>query len=280
MRFRLPRITDAKDQLLTAFLLIIALVLMAGRYQGGINNLRKASITLFSYLEEPLSNIRVYRQALKTNTYLRKQNVLLLDELSRLRAAEQENRELRSLLQFTRTSNLSLYPIRIVGKEINQINNSLTIDAGTKNEIKPGMPVVSSEGLVGKVILSAPGYSQVMPYLNTLFRVSAKLQNSNAFGIVSWDGESIYELQLNHVPQTIPVDTGEVVVTSGYSNQYPPDIPIGRVIRVEPQPGKETQNIYIRPFVNLYDIAKGFVVKFTPDTTVQNLNEEFEELLE
>ena len=280
MRFRLPRITDAKDQRLTAFLLIIALVLMAGRYQGGINNLRKASITLFSYLEEPLSNIRVYRQALKTNTYLRKQNVLLLDELSRLRAAEQENRELRSLLQFTRTSNLSLYPIRIVGKEINQINNSLTIDAGTKNEIKPGMPVVSSEGLVGKVILSAPGYSQVMPYLNTLFRVSAKLQNSNAFGIVSWDGESIYELQLNHVPQTIPVDTGEVVVTSGYSNQYPPDIPIGRVIRVEPQPGKETQNIYIRPFVNLYDIAKGFVVKFTPDTTVQNLNEEFEELLE
>lgn len=280
MRFRLPRITDAKDQLLTAFLLIIALVLMAGRYQGGINNLRKASITLFSYLEEPLSNIRVYRQALKTNTYLRKQNVLLLDELSRLRATEQENRELRSLLQFTRTSNLSLYPIRIVGKELNQINNSLTIDAGTENDIREGMPLVSSEGLVGKVILTARGYSQVMPYLNTLFKVSAKLQNSNAFGIVSWDGESIYELQLNYVPQTIPVDSGEVVVTSGYSNSYPPDIPIGTVIRVEPQQGKETQNIYIRPFVNLYDIAKGFVVKFTPDTTVQNLNEEFEDLLE
>lgn len=280
MRFRLPRITDAKDQLLTAFLLIIALVLMAGRYQGGINNLRKASITLFSYLEEPLSNIRVYRQALKTNTYLRKQNVLLLDELSRLRAADQENRELRSLLEFTRNSNLSLYPIRIVGKEINQINNSITIDAGSRNEIKEGMPVVSAEGLVGKVILSAPGYSQVMPYLNTLFRVSAKLQNSNAYGIVSWDGKSINELQLNYVPQTIPVDTGEVVVTSGYSNQYPPDIPIGRVIRVEPQPGKETQNIYIRPYVNLYDIAKGFVVKFTPDTTIRNLNEEFEDLLE
>lgn len=280
MRFRLPRITDAKDQLLTAFLLIIALVLMAGRYQGGINNLRKASITLFSYLEEPLSNIRVYRQALKTNTYLRKQNVLLLDELSRLRAAEQENRELRSLLQFTRTSNLSLYPIRIVGKEINHINNSLTIDAGTENDIREGMPVVSAEGLVGKVILTAPGYSQVMPYMNTLFKVSAKLQNSNAYGIVSWDGENIYELQLNYVPQTIPVDSGEVVVTSGYSNNYPPDIPIGTVIRVEPQQGKETQNIYVRPFVNLYDIAKGFVVKFTPDTTIQNLNEEFEDLLE
>lgn len=280
MRFRFPRITDAKDHLLAAFLLIIALTLMAGRYQGGINTLRKASITLFSYLEEPLSNIRVYRQALKTNNYLRKQNVLLLDELSRLRAAEQQNRELRSLLEFSRTSDLSLYPVRIVGKEINQINNSLTIDAGTRNDIKEGMPMVSAEGLIGKVILTAPGYSQVMPYLNTLFRVSAKLQSSNAYGIVSWDGESIYELHLNYVPQTVHVDTGEVVVTSGYSNQFPPDLPIGRVIRVEPQKGKETQKIYVRPFVNLYDIAKGFIVKSTPDTTIQNLNNQFEDLLE
>lgn len=280
MRFRFPRITDAKDQLLTAFLLIVALALMVGRNQGGIDNLRKASITVFSYLEEPLSNIRVYRQALKTNTYLRKQNVELLDELSRLRAAEQENRELRGLLQFSRESELSLYPVRIVGKEINQINNSLTIDAGTGQDIQEGMPMVSANGLVGKVIITAPGYSQVMPYLNTLFRVSAKLENTNAYGIVSWDGESIHELQLNYVPQTVQVDTGEVVVTSGYSNQFPPDLPIGKVVRVEPQQGKETQKIYVRPFVNLFEIAKGFVVKFTPDTTIQNLNDQFEDLLE
>lgn len=218
---------------------------MAGRYQGGIDNLRKVSITFFSYLEEPLSNIRVYRQALKTNTYLRKQNVLLLDELSRLRAAGQENQQLRELLQFSSESDLSLYPVRIVGKEMNQINNSLTIDASTEEGIEEGMPVVSADGLVGKVILTAPGYSQVMPYFHTLFRVSAKLQKSNAYGIISWDGESINRLQLNHVPQTVPVDTGEVVVTSGYSNQYPPDIPIGKVVRIEPQEGQETQRILL-----------------------------------
>ena len=131
-----------------------------------------------------------------------------------------------------------------------------------------------------QVIITAPGYSQVMPYLNTLFRVSAKLEQSNAYGIVSWDGESIFELQLNYVPQTAQVDTGEVVVTSGYSNQFPPDIPIGQVVRVEPQPGKETQKIIVRPFVNLHEIAKGFIVKFTPDTTIQNLNDQFEDLLE
>lgn len=280
MRFRLPSITDAKDHIIAALLLVLAVVIMFGRHQDGIDNLRKVSITLFSYLEEPLSNVRVYRQALKTNTYLRKQNVLLLDELSRLRAAEQRNEELRELLQFSRETDLSLYPVQIVAKELNQINNSLTVDAGTNQDVKEGMPMVSADGLVGKVILTARNYSQVMPYLNTLFRVSAKLQNSNANGIVSWDGKSIEELQLDYIPQTIPVDSGEVVVTSGYSNQLPPDIPIGTVSRTVQQQGKETQKIYVKPFVNLYEIAEGFIVKFEPDTTIEQLRSEYEELFQ
>ena len=280
MRFQFPRIADAKDHIITGLLLTIAVALMIGRYQGGLNNLRQVSITLFSYLEEPLSSVRVYRQALQTNTYLRKQNVLLLDELSRLRAAEQRNEELRELLQFSRQSELSLYPVQIVGKELNQVTNSLTVDAGSAQGIEKGMPMVSSEGLVGKVIVTADGYSQLMPYLNKLFRVSAKLQQSNAYGIVSWDGQQIDELQLNHIPQTVEVDTGETVVTSGLSNQYPPDIPIGKVVRTTPQEGKDTQIVQIQPFVNLYEIAEGFIVKFQPDTTIQNLNQQYDDLLE
>lgn len=280
MRFRLPRITDAKDHFLTAIFLVIAIILMAGRYQGGMDNLRKASITLYSYLEEPLSNIRVYRQALKTNTQLRQQNVLLLDELSRLRSAEQENQRLRELLQFSRESELSLYPVRIVGKELNQVNNSLTINAGSNDGIQEGMPMVSSNGLIGKTIQIAPGYTQVMPFFNSSFRVSARLQTSNAPGIVSWNRENIYELQMDYVPQTTEVDSGEIVVTSGFSNQYPADIPIGRVIRIEPQPGQETQKIYLEPFVDLHQIAEGFVVKFTPDTTIESLSRQFEGLFE
>lgn len=280
MRFRLPSITNAKDHLITAVLLVLSLVLMFGRHQGGIDNLRKVSITLFSYLEEPLSNIRVYRQALKTNTYLRKQNVLLLDELSRLRAAGQQNQELRELLELKRQSELQLYPVRIVAKERNEINNTLTVDAGTNQGIEMGMPMVSADGLVGRVILTAPNYAQVMPFYNTLFRASAKLQQSGAYGIISWNGESIHELVLNFVPQTVPVDSGETVVTSGYSNQFPPSIPIGTVIRSEPEQGKEIQKIYVEPFVDLHTIAEGFIVQFTPDTSIQNLNQEYEQQFE
>lgn len=280
MRFQLPRISEARDYILTACILILSAILMIGRNEGGLNNLRTFSITIFSYLEEPLSNIRVYRQALKTNSDLRRQNILLLDELNRLRAARQRNEELKELLEFSRNTELSLYPVQIVGKELNHVNNVMTIDAGSNDGIERGMPLISANGLIGKVVLTAPAYSQVMPYFNTLFRVSARLQTSNAYGIVSWDREHKDELRLQYVPQTVAVDTGEVVLTSGYSQQFPPNIPIGRVVRTQPNPGKDTQQIFIRPYVNLYTVSEGFVVTTEPDTAIQQLNREYEALFE
>lgn len=282
MQLRFPGISDVKDHIITAAILLIAIFFMISRHQGGLDNVRKMSVTIFSYLEEPFANFRLYRQALKTNTYLRRQNVLLLDELSRLRSADQENQRLRQLLEFSRKSDLNLYPVQIVGKELNQVSNYLTyltIDAGAEQNIESGMPIVAAEGLAGKVILTDQGYSQVMPFLNTLFKVSAKLQNSNAYGIVSWNA-NIEELQLSYIPQTVDVDTGEIVLTSGYSNQFPPNIPIGKVIRTEPEQGKDTQKIFLDPFVDLYTISGGFVVKFQPDTTIQQLNQEYQEVLE
>jgi len=277
MRFRFPKITDAKDHILTALLLVLAMALAIGRHQGGINNIRKISVAMFSYLEEPLSNIRVYREALKTNTALRRQNVRLLDELSRLRATGLENRRLRSMLALKDRSAHELYAVTIVGKELTGLHNSLTIDAGTREGVKVNMPVISSSGLIGKVILTAPNYSQVMPLYNTMFRVSARIQHSQAYGILSWDGKSLEHLELNYVPQTIPIDSGQVVETSGFSNQFPPGIPIGTVTGTEDMPGKEIQRIYVKPYTALNRLTEGFVVKFEPDTSIQNLNSQYEE---
>jgi rod shape-determining protein MreC len=277
MRIIFPRVTDAKDYIITGFLLVGAIVLMVSRFQGGLTHLRQVSITVFSYLEEPLANIRVYREALKTNTELRRQNIVLLDELSRLRSAARQNTELRSLLGFREQSEFDLQPVTVVGKELTGINNVLTIDAGYNEGVQQGMPLVTARGLVGRVILANNQYAQVMPYSNTLFRTSARIQGSRAYGIVTWEGRNLNELILNYVPQTVPVDSGQVVETSGYSNQFPPHIPIGTVIRTQPEAGKETQKIYLKPMVSLSEIAEGFVIKYQPDSSLVKIIEQYEE---
>lgn len=240
--------------------------------------MRIASVTILSYLEQPLSNVRIYRQAVSTNNYLHRQNILLQDELSRLRSAEQQNRVLRSLLNLREESPHTLIPVRVVAKDLTSMNSSITVSAGSDDGVKVGMPVINSDGLIGQVIITAPKYSQVLPYSNSMFRVSGQIQDSRAYGIISWAGRSNRELIMQFVPETITVEPGQLVHTSGASNQYPDGIPIGEVTETEPGLGIQTQTIYIQSFADLNTLAEAFIMDFEPDTSVIKLINEQTEL--
>lgn len=277
MRLRIFNIEDARDFIVTGFILLVALMLMVARSMDGIQSIRSVSLVVYSMLEEPLSSIRVYRQALSTNEQLQRKNILLQDEISRLRSVQAENESYRAMLGFRDTTQLPLIPVRIIGKNLTGINNSLTIDAGENSGIKKGMALVTADGLVGRVILTSGSYSEVMPIINSLFRASARVQGSRAYGLVQWDGESLEELQMLYVPKTVQVDSGAVIETSGYSLEFPPFLPIGTVISSQPEAGKETQVLTLRPSVSMYQIAEGFVIASKIDSTLLTLKEQAEQ---
>jgi rod shape-determining protein MreC len=272
------QIADVKDYIITAVILLLSITLMVNRHEGGLQNLRKVSITVLSYLEQPLSNFRIYRQAISTNTYLHQQNILLQDELNRLRSVEEQNRVLRDLLNLREESTLPMIPVQVVAKDLMSINSSITVSAGTDDGVKIGMPVINSDGLIGQVIIVADDYSQVLPYSNSMFRVSAQIEENRAYGIVSWPARSNRELVLRFIPETVDVQPGQTVYTSGYSNQFPAGIPIGEVTQTESGSGIETQTIYLEAFADLSTVAEAFIIEFEPDTTIQDLNEAQEDL--
>ncbi len=272
------QLADVKDYIITALILLLAISLMVNRHDGGLQNMRKASVTILSYLEQPLSNIRVYRQAVSTNTYLHRQNILLQDELSRLRSAEQQNRVLRSLLNMREESSVPLIPVQVIAKNLTSMNRSLTVSAGSDDGVEIGMPVINSDGLIGQVIVISKRHSQVMPYANSMFRISARIQESRAYGIVTWSGNGGRELIMQHVPETVNVEPGQIVESSGHSNNYPPGIPIGEVVSVETGLGVDTQTIYLNAFTDLSTLAEAFIMEFRPDTSITDLIEEQNEL--
>src|SRR5690606_29082021 len=114
--------------------------------------------------------------------------------------------ELRKLLNFRDSTDFELQAVTFVSKELTGLNNTFTIDAGSKKGMALGMPVVTSDGLIGKVVLTSENYSQVMPYFNNLFKVSARVQQSRSTGIVSWLGNDMSELVMDYVPKTIRVE--------------------------------------------------------------------------
>ena len=273
--------TDGISHYFHAFLvLLFALILIFTRSQDGLNKLRTITVTTASILEEPVSNFRIYRNAIKTNAYLQQQNILLQDELSRLRSIEKENQQLKSLLDLETSSTLPLRITRIVTKQLNTLNNSLSVNVGRKDGIQRGMPLINSDGLIGKVILVANNYSQIMPLSHPLFRVSAQLQGGKANGIITWDISSPSYLIMEFVPKTVPIDTGMVVQTSGLGNEFPAGIPIGEVIDYRSQKGTNTQQLIIKPFNELSEVSEGFIVLFSSDTNLVQLNNDFNLLFE
>lgn len=273
--------TDGISHYFHAFIvLLFALILAFTRSQDGLNSLRAITVTAASILEEPVSNVRVYRNALKTNAYLQQQNILLQDELSKLRSIEKENQELKSLLRLEESYNYPLQITRVVTKQLNTLNNSLSVNVGSNEGIQRGMPLINSDGLIGKVILAASNYSQVMPLSHPLFRVSAQIQDSKANGIITWDISSPSYLIMDFVPKTVPIDTGMVIQTSGLGNEFPAGIPIGQVVDFRSQEGTNTQQLKIEPFSKLNEVSEGFIVLFTSDTSLVQLNNEFNQLFE
>ena len=264
----------------TFIVLLFALILAFTRSQDGLNSLRAITVTAASILEEPVSNVRVYRNALKTNAYLQQQNILLQDELSKLRSIEKENQELKSLLRLEESYNYPLQITRVVTKQLNTLNNSLIVNVGSNKGIQRGMPLINSDGLIGKVILAASNYSQVMPLSHPLFRVSAQIQDSKANGIITWDISSPSYLIMDFVPKTVTIDSGMVIQTSGLGNEFPAGIPIGQVVDFRSQEGTNTQQLKIEPFSKLNEVSEGFIVLFTSDTSLVQLNNEFNQLFE
>ncbi|MDR9446691.1 MAG: rod shape-determining protein MreC [Balneolaceae bacterium] len=259
-----------RDTLLGAFLLLLSILMMVLRFDDGLRHLRQASLAVVSRLEAPLSNVRVFRQALNTNRELQRQNILLQDELNRLRSAETQNSILRDLINFQDGSTLDLLPVQFESKSIFSPNPTGSITAGTEQNVGLGNAVIHPQGIVGRVILTTKQRAQVMFYSHPNFRVSAKIMDSRATGILRWNLKSNETMILDYVPLTIPVQVGQEVATSGFSQQFPENIPIGIVESAERQSDQSTWLITVTPSVDLNRLAEGFVVQNTTDPIDQD----------
>lgn len=121
---------------------------------------------------------------------------------------------------------------QVVSSTLHRNNNVITIDKGEADGIRPEMGVVCSEGVVGVVYMTSKHYSIVLPLLNVRSNVSCRLRRSNYFGTLKWHRGSPRHTYVTGIPRHAKVKKGNVVETNGYSDIFPPGLPIGVVSRI------------------------------------------------
>jgi rod shape-determining protein MreC len=230
-----------------------------------IRSIRTIAVASVGFLQDVFDIVPNYVDLRAENRALRELNVTLADEVNRLREARLENIRLRGMIGLNERPRPSHLPANVVGKNLQLLRNTITLDVGQREGVRVNMPVVTGSGLVGKVTTASIRYAIAQILLNKDLRVSAKVQRSRVDGIVRWEGGG--RLRLSNVAKTLDVLPGDVVVTSEYSSIYPAGIRIGVVTDTHPVEGSLFQSIEIAPDVDFNRLEEVFVLLASPDSS-------------
>lgn len=120
-------------------------------------------------------------------------------------------------------------PAHVIQNTIYEINNYILIDKGLNDGIEPDMGVICDNGVVGKVVNVSSHFASVMSMLNSYSVVSCRFVDNQYIANVVWNNLNYRYGLVKDIPSHLNIYKGDTVVTSGYSNMFPPDILIGTI---------------------------------------------------
>jgi rod shape-determining protein MreC len=272
-----------RTRLLLALLLVTSISLITIDYRGGENSpldgARSLAAAVFGPVEQVASAIaspvggavdRVGELGNGTaeaerlgreNQRLKRQ--LRTSELARNRAAE-----LDALLRLAGAGRYKVVPAQVIAIGPAQTFSwTVTIDAGTRDGVRPDMTVLNGDGLVGRVKTAGPTTATVLLAVDPDSSVGVRLEGSMEVGFTTGQGASRgSDLDLRLLDGQSSVSTGDRMVSFGSQGDRPyvPGVPVGDVVSVQGTPGSQTRTARVRPYVDFTSLDLVGVVVQAP----------------
>jgi len=239
-------------------LLIVGILLLAlGGYLAPISRVALSPfISTQTWLASRYLAIRDFFTVPGDVTRLSQLNTQLEAEVARLQSQiielQQENSELEvlsALLDFARTHAENEYiTAAVIGRDISPFLHYIIINRGSDDGLRRGMPVVSSQGLVGRVAAVTAGGARAQLISDPDTAINVRIQPSGAEALLQ--GSITGDLTVEAIPQDAKIQNGDLVLTSGLGGNYPPDILIGQISGVRQRPVELFQSATVEPVVD------------------------------
>lgn len=165
------------------------------------------------------------------NERLKLERARLETQIVELREKSQLFDQLTELRSWQSANSYNGIIARVIGRDANQWFNTVFIDAGSLAGVEKDQPVVTADGLVGRVIVVSPLASQILLITDERHGAGAAVIGQTAdsrwVGIIEGKSQSLCQMRFIIQPERL--ENGEQVVTSGQDGLYPPGLLIGRV---------------------------------------------------
>ncbi len=255
-----------------AILVVGILLLALGGYLTPISRVALSPfISTHTWLASRYLAIRDFMTAPRDVVRLAQINDQLEAEVSRLQSQiielQQQNSELQvlsALLDFARTHSENEYiTAAVIGRDISPFLHYVIINRGSDDGLRRGMPIVSSQGLVGRVAAVTADGARVQLITDPDTAINVRIQPSGAEGLLQ--GSITGDITVEAIPQDANIQTGDLVLTSGLGGNFPPDMLIGQVSGVRQRPVELFQTATVEPVVDFSQLEIVLViVNFRP----------------
>ena len=213
-----------------------------------------------------------FRRSAQENEQLKQRVSALEAELNNARQSQTENERLKALLNLNEQSEIKSVPARVIARDPSVWFNTITIDRGSSSGVAVNMPVVTSGGIVGRVITVSPFASQVMLVTDEKAGAGAvvgQLGQSGALGSVRGRGDlGVGVIEMRYVSGLEKVEVNDTVMTTGQDGIYPPGLTVGRVVDVKHGTATQAHQILIQPGAQLDHLEEVAVLLYRPPQRV------------
>lgn len=200
-----------------------------------------------------------------TLSALREQNEQLRRLLAETEEYRQEAERLRDLLDMRQVSGVTGPTARIIGRSTNAWDQSITIDLGSADGVRPGMTVMGATGVIGQVSRVGEHTATVRLLTDPDSGAAVMIQSSRELGIVRGSISGV--LFLEDLEDDVIPQVGDVVITSGLGGSYERGLIVGAVASVNKAANNPTGAIVVNPNDNASVLEEVIVVFSAPDLT-------------
>ena len=198
--------------------------------------------------------------------HVRQENERLVAELARVKAdqakmaeLEEENRHLAELLELRDALGVDAVAANVIGSDATGISHTLVLGQGASSGLKPGMAVLSNEGVVGRVIETSPHASRVLLIDDHNSALDGIDQRSRARGIVA--GVVDDGVIMKYVDRGEDIKANDTVVTSGLDGIFPRGLLVGTVAGVHREGPGLFLTVQLTPAVHFHELEQVLVVR-------------------
>lgn len=236
-------------------LIVIGLIVLAlGGYLAPVSRyIITPLVSAQTWIAVRFEAIQNYLDAPQDVARIRQRNLELENEVSRLQAEiielkQQiaETRVLEALVDFARVNPENRYvAAAVIGRDPSPFLQYVIINRGSDDGIQRGMPVVTQQGLVGRVAAVTAGASRVQLITDAGSNINVRLEPSRAQAVLQ--GNVTGNLELDLIPQSAEVKIGDLVLTSGLGGNFPANILIGQLTSVRSRDTDLFQRAAVQP---------------------------------